>query len=187
VIEESFRRHRNLLFTIAYEMLGSSADAEDVVQETWLRWAEVDPDVVRDPRAVFVLREVFDLPFDEIADAVGKSSAAVRQIAHRARLDVLAPDVVVVADGGGLAPAARRPIQGAERVARALLGGLRAADVVVTPIWLNGSPGGRVEMGGEVGAVVSFAVENGRITRIYAVSNPHKLARLNGVAPITRT
>src|SRR5262249_26180850 len=96
-------------------------------------------------RAVFVLHEVFDTPYDEVAEAVGKSSAAVRQIAHRARdhvaarrprmpvstaeqqaavdrflaavqhgdlqslLDVLAPDVVVFSDGGGLAPAARRP------------------------------------------------------------------------------
>ena len=284
-----FIAHRSLLFTVAYEMLGSAADAEDVVQETWLRWTDVDHADVRDPRAylvrivtrqalnrmrtlarrredyvgewlpeplltspevgadvelaesvsmamltvletlgpaeraVFVLREVFDIPYDEIAEAVGKSPAAVRQIAHRARdhvaarrprvqvstteqqeavdrflvairngdlhglLDVLAPDVVVVADGGGLAPAARRPIQGAQRVARALIGGLRSVDVEVKPVWLNGSPGGRIEIGGEVNAVVSFSVENGRITRIYAVSNPHKLARLDGIAALTRT
>jgi RNA polymerase sigma-70 factor, ECF subfamily len=286
---EAFVRHRDLLFTVAYEMLGSASDAEDVVQETWLRWADVDHAVVREPRAylvrvvtrqalnrlrtlarrredyigewlpeplltspdvgadlelaesvsmamltvletlgpaeraVFVLREVFDIPYDEIAEAVGKSSAAARQIAHRARdhvaarrprmpvstteqqeavdrflaairngdlhdlLQVLAPDVVVVADGGGLAPAARRPIQGAERVARLLTGGLRAADVEVKPVWLNGSPGGRIEIGGEVNAVVSFSVENARITRIYAVSNPHKLAGLDGIAALTRT
>src|SRR4029077_14087601 len=97
-----------------------------------------------DERAVFVLREVFDVPYDEIAEALGESTSAVRQIAHRARghvaarrprvavsrteqrqvverflvalttgdlqglLNVLAPDVVLVADGGGLAPAARR-------------------------------------------------------------------------------
>src|SRR3954467_12223723 len=216
----AFLAHRNLLFTVAYEMLGSAADAEDVLQETWLRWAGVDLDEVRDQRAylvrittrlaltrlralgrrresyvgsrlpqpllttpdvaedvelaesvsmamltvletlgpaeraVFVLHEVFETPYDEIAEAVGKSPAAVRQIAHRARdhvaarrprmpvstaeqqqavgrfllairngdlqglLDVLAPDVVVVSDGGGFAPAARRPIMGAERVAR---------------------------------------------------------------------
>jgi RNA polymerase sigma-70 factor (TIGR02957 family) len=287
--EEAFARHRDLLFTVAYEMLGSASDAEDVVQETWLRWADVDHAVVREPRAylvrvvtrqalnrlrtlarrredyigewlpeplltspdvgadlelaesvsmamltvhetlgpaeraVFVLREVFDIPYEEIAEVVGKSPAAVRQIAHRARdhvaarrprmpvstteqqeavdrflaairngdlhglLDVLAPDVVVVADGGGLAPAARRPIQGAERVARLLVGGLRAADVEVKPVWLNGSPGGRIEIGGEVNAVVSFSVENARITRIYAVSNPHKLAGLDGTAALTRT
>ena len=149
--EEAFARHRSLLFTVAYEMLGSASDAEDVVQETWLRWAGVDHAEVRDPRAylvrivtrqalnrmrsaarrredyvgewlpeplltspdvaadielaesvsmamltvletlgpaeraVFVLREVFDTPYDEIAEAVGKSPTAVRQIAHRAR------------------------------------------------------------------------------------------------------
>jgi RNA polymerase sigma-70 factor (ECF subfamily) len=146
-----FVAHRHLLFTVAYEMLGSAADAEDVLQETWLRWSAVDlgqvrderaylvrittrqainrlrtlgrrresyvgpwlpeplltaPDVADDvelaesvsmalmlvletlapiERAVFVLREVFDLGYDEIAAAVGKAPAAVRQIAHRAR------------------------------------------------------------------------------------------------------
>jgi RNA polymerase sigma-70 factor (ECF subfamily) len=160
---EAFVAHRNLLFTVAYEMLGSAADAEDVLQETWLRWAGVDLDMVRDQRAylvrittrqalgrlrtlrrrkesyvgpwlpeplltapgvaedveladsvsmamllvletltpaeraVFVLREVFDLEYDEIAGAVGKSPAAVRQIAHRARAHVAArrPHAVV--------------------------------------------------------------------------------------------
>ena len=48
--EEAFAHHRSLLFTVAYEMLGSASDAEDVVQETWLRWAGVDHTVVRDPR-----------------------------------------------------------------------------------------------------------------------------------------
>src|SRR4029079_8165613 len=51
---ETFVAHRNLLFTVAYEMLGSAADAEDVLQETWLRWAGVDLDLVRDPRAYLV-------------------------------------------------------------------------------------------------------------------------------------
>src|SRR5437867_8556065 len=153
---EAFLAHRNLLFTVAYEMLGSAADAEDTLQETWLRWVGVDLDNVRDQRAylvrittrqalvrlrtlgrrkesyvgpwlpeplltapdvaedveladsvsmamllvletltpneraVFVLREVFDLAYDEIAEAVGKSPAAVRQIAHRARAHVAA-------------------------------------------------------------------------------------------------
>lgn len=146
-----FVQHRNLLFTVSYEMLGSAADAEDVLQEAWLRWADVDRREVRDPRAylvrivtrlslnrmrsnarrretyvgpwlpeplltapdvaddveladsvslamltvletlgpteraVFVLREVFDFGYDEIAAAVDKTPAAVRQIAHRAR------------------------------------------------------------------------------------------------------
>jgi RNA polymerase sigma-70 factor, ECF subfamily len=286
--EEAFSRHRSLLFTVAYEMLGSAADAEDVVQGTWLRWADVDKSVVRDPRAylvrmvtrqalnrlrsvarrredyvgewlpepvltspdvgadvelaeslsiamltvletlgpaeraVFVLREVFDTPYDEIAEAVGKSAAAVRQIAHRARdhvaarrprmpvstteqqevvdrflaairhgdlqgfLDVLAPDVVAVADGGGLVAAARRPIEGAERVARLLIAASRGADLQMKAIWLNGSPGVRIDIGGEL-AAVSVSVENDRITRIYVIANPHKLARLGGVAALTRS
>jgi RNA polymerase sigma-70 factor, ECF subfamily len=287
--DEAFARHRSLLFTVAYEMLGSAADAEDVVQETWLRWADVDHAEVRDPRAylvrivtrqalnrlrslarrredyvgewlpeplltspdvaadvelaesvsiamltvletlgpaeraVFVLREVFDVPYDEIAEAVGKSPAAVRQIAHRARdhvaarrprvpvsvteqqravdrflasvrdgdlqslLDVLAPDVVIVADGGGIATAALRPIHGAERVASWLIKGLRALDFEAKPLWLNGAPAFRLDVGGQLDTAVSLAVEDGRITRIYAVRNPHKLARLDGVAALSRS
>jgi len=48
---EAFLAHRNLLFTVACELLGSAAGAEDVLQETWLRWAGVDPGAVRDQRA----------------------------------------------------------------------------------------------------------------------------------------
>jgi RNA polymerase sigma-70 factor (TIGR02957 family) len=286
---DPFVTHRSLLFTVAYEMLGSAADAEDVVQETWLRWADVDQSGVRDPRAylvrtvtrgaldrlralsrrredyvgqwlpeplltspdvaedvelaesvsiamltvletlgpaeraVFVLREVFDVPYDEIAGAIGKTPAAVRKIADRARdhvaarrprmqvsrtqqeqvverflaairggdlqdlLDVLAPDVVAVADGGGLAPAARRPLIGHDRVARAFFAFARAAPrVEVSAVWLNGAPGVRIEIDGEVHAAVSLTVENGRITRIYAISNPHKLARLGEEARLSR-
>src|SRR5690606_13380446 len=153
---ETFLAHRDLLFTVAYEILGSAADAEDVLQETWLRWVGVDLDTLRHPRAylvrvttrqallrlrtvrrrresyvgpwlpepllttpdvaddveladsvstamllvletltpteraVFVLREVFDVGYAEIAEAVGKSPDAVRQIAHRARAHVAA-------------------------------------------------------------------------------------------------
>jgi DNA-binding Lrp family transcriptional regulator len=203
--EDPFVAHRGLLFTVAYEMLGSAADAEDVLQESWLRWADVDHSQVRDPRrAVFVLREVFEMPYGEIAEAIGKSAATVRQIARRARehvaarrprvrvsrseqqavverflaalrtgrlqelMEVMAPDVVLIADGGGLAAAARAPIHGAELVGRLLA----RADRVVTPyktttVWLNGAPAGRV-------------------TRIYAVANPRKLTRLDEPAHLTR-
>ena len=286
---DAFARHRGLLFTVAYEMLGSASDAEDVVQETWLRWVDVDHADVRDPRAylvrivtrqalnrlrtvtrrredyvgawlpeplltspdvaadvelaesvsiamltvletlgpseraVFVLREVFDTPYEEIAAAVGKSPAAVRQIAHRARdhvaarrprvpvssneqrevvdrflaavrhgdlqglLDVLAPDVVIVADGGGLVAAARRPIEGAERVAGFLLLAARTVDFQATAIWLNGSPGGRIDIAGALDTAVGVSVEGGRITRIYAIRNPHKLAHLDGASALTRS
>jgi RNA polymerase sigma-70 factor (TIGR02957 family) len=287
--QEAFAHHRSLLFTVAYEMLGSASDAEDVVQETWLRWAGVDHSVVRDPRAylvrivarqalnrlqtltrrredyvgewlpeplltspdvaadvelaeslsiamltvletlapaeraIFVLREVFETPYDEIAEAVGKSPAAVRQIAHRARdhvaarrprmpvsttehqqavarflaairdgelqglLDILAPDAVIVTDGGGFVPAARRPIKGAERVAGFIMRSARSTDFEAKAVWLNGSPAARIEIGGQVDTAVSLVVENGRITHIYAIRNPHKLAQLDGVAALTRT
>jgi len=287
--DDAFGRHRGLLFTVAYEMLGSASDAEDVVQEAWLRWADVDHAAVRDPRAylvrivtrqalnrlralarrredyvgpwlpepvatapdvaadvelvenlsvamlavletlnpaeraVFVLREVFDTPYEEIAAAVDKSPAAVRQIAHRARahvaarrprvavsaaeqqaaldrflaavrqgdvqglLDVLAPDVAVVADGGGVVPAARQPVQGAARVANLLVRGLRDVDIDAAAVWLNGAPALRLTDGSGRHAAVSVAVEGGRITRIYVVANPEKLARLDAATVLTRS
>jgi RNA polymerase sigma-70 factor, ECF subfamily len=287
--EDPFVTHRSLLFTVAYEMLGSAADAEDVVQETWLRWADVDraevrhpraylvrivtrqalnrlrtlarrredyvgewlpeplltsPDVAEDvefaesvsiamltvletltpaERAVFVLREVFDTPYDDIAAAVDKSPAAVRQIAHRARehvaarrprievdraehqqvvdrflaalqtgdlhvlLDVLAPDVVLVADGGGEVAAVRRPITGRDRVARLLSRfGALAPDAEVGTVWLNGAPAARIDLAGALDTAVSLVVADGRITRIYAIRNPHKLARLDKEASLSR-
>lgn len=286
--EEAFARHRGLLFTVAYEMLGSAAYADDVVQETWMRWEQVDHGIVQNERAylvqivtrqalnrlrtmarrredyvgtwlpepvltggdvaadlelaesvsmamltvletlgpaeraVFVLREVFDVAYDEIAEVLDKTPAAVRQIAHRARehvaarrpripvsateqqavverflaavqqgdvqglLEVLAPDVVVTADGGGLASAIRRPMQGAERVAGWLVKGLSSLDHAATPVWLNGSPALRLDIDGRLDTAVSLVVERGRITHIYAVRNPEKLARLDELATITR-
>jgi hypothetical protein len=140
-----------------------------------------------------VLREVFDVPYDEIAEAVGKSATAVRQIAHRARghvaarrprmavsrteqqqvvqrfllalttgdlpglMDVLAPDVVLVADGGGLAPTARRPVEGSERVAAFLSRFSQfAPGAEIATLLLNGAvaawiePGRRAEHGGHL-------------------------------------
>jgi RNA polymerase sigma-70 factor (TIGR02957 family) len=285
--DDPFVQHRSLLFTVAYEMLGSAADAEDAVQETWLRWAGVDQAQVHDPRAylvkivtrqalnrlrsasrrreeyvgewlpeplltspdvaedvelaenvsiamltvletlgpaeraVFVLHEVFETPYDEIAEAVGKTQAAVRQIARRARehvaarqprmrvdraqqqaavdkfmaalstgdlqalVDVLAPDVVLISDGGGVVPAARRPITGAKKVLSVLSHALETRGFAVTAAWLNGMPGARVMFGGTP-AAVSLVVEDGLITRIYAMGNPHKLAWLDKVAELRR-
>jgi RNA polymerase sigma-70 factor (TIGR02957 family) len=287
--EDPFVAHRSLLFTVAYEMLGSAADAEDVLQEAWLRWADVDHSQVRDPRAylirvvtrqalnqmrtlsrrreqyvgewlpeplltspdvaedvqlaesvsiamltvletlgpteraVFVLREVFEMSYAEIALAIGKSAAAARQIARRARehvaarrprvqvsrseqqavverflvalrtgqlhalMEVMAPDVVLIADGGGLAAAARSPIYGAEGVADLLARANRmGVTFETTTVWLNGAPAGRIEFDGELGAAVSFVVENRRVTRIYLIRNPRKLARLDEPAKLTR-
>jgi RNA polymerase sigma-70 factor (ECF subfamily) len=174
-------------------------------------------------RAVFVLREVFDTPYEEIAEAVGKSPTAVRQIAHRARdhvaarrprvtvsateqqevvdrflaavrggdlqglLDVLAPDVVIVADGGGLVAAALRPVVGAERAATFLVRAARIVELDLKPVWINGSWGGRIDIGGALDSAVSITVEGGRITRVYAIRNPHKLVHFDGVAVLTRT
>jgi RNA polymerase sigma-70 factor (ECF subfamily) len=173
-------------------------------------------------RAVFVLREVFETPYDEIAEVVGKTPSAVRQIAHRARehvaarrprmqvdraqqqaaveqfmaavstgdvqglMEVLAPDVVLISDGGGLVPAARKPITGVEKVVTFLArGAAMAPDLVMTTAWLNGMPGVRIDIGGAVSAA-SLVVEDGRITRIYTIHNPHKLGWLDKVADLRR-
>ncbi|MGW5744564.1 RNA polymerase sigma-70 factor [Amycolatopsis sp. NPDC003861] len=286
---EAFVAHRNLLFTVAYEMLGSAADAEDVLQETWLRWAEVDlaevrderaylvrittrlalnrlrtmqrrkeayvgpwlpeplltaPDVAEDvelaesvsmalmlvletlaptERAVFVLREVFDVGYDEIAEAVGKSPAAVRQIAHRARrhvdarrprevvsaretkavlesfqraiegrdlqglLDLLAPDVVLLSDGGGVKQAALRPVAGAGKVGRFIVGGIGKAEIELTglPVTVNGNPALAIHVDGAFDGIMAARVEGGRITGLYFVRNPEKLTRVAAETPLT--
>jgi RNA polymerase sigma-70 factor (TIGR02957 family) len=289
VATEAFLAHRNLLFTVAYEMLGSAADAEDVLQETWLRWAGVDLETVRDQRAylvrvttrqalhrlrtlgrrresyvgpwlpeplltapdvaedveladsvslamllvletlapteraVFVLRDVFDLGYDEIAEAVGKSLAAVRQIAHRARahvaarrprgavsraqarlaleafqraaqtgdlqrlLDILAPDVVFLGDGGGVAQAALEPVVGAGEVARALATGLgRIAASSLQPAQVNGYPALILRRDGEVDTVFAVRIDDGLITGLYAVRNPEKLSRMQQETALRR-
>jgi RNA polymerase sigma-70 factor (ECF subfamily) len=286
---EVFIAHRNLLFTVAYEMLGSAVDAEDVLQETWLRWVKVDLEQVRDrraylvrittrqslnrlrtmksrkeayvgpwlpeplltapdvaddvelaesvsmalmlvletlsptERAVFVLREAFDVGYDEIAVAVDKTPAAVRQIAHRARqhvdarrprvavtasetraalasfqravetgdvqglLDVLAPDVVIVGDGGGVKQAALRPIIGADRVARFLFGGLGKAEGALTvhPTAVNGHPALIVNLDGELDGIMTIRVEGALIAGLYYVRNPAKLSRVESETPLT--
>ena len=175
-------------------------------------------------RAVFVLREVFDVPYGEIAEAVDKSAAAVRQIGHRARehvaarrprmevsrseqqevverflaavaggdlqqlLDSLAPDVVMVADGGGIAQAIVNPVTGATKVANLLRTFPRfGAGATVLPVLLNGSPGARIT-GLDDGhdTAITFVVEAGRISRIYAVRNPVKLGAIDVEATISR-
>ncbi|GIG57706.1 RNA polymerase sigma24 factor [Longispora fulva] len=287
---EVFVAHRNLLFTVAYEMLGSAADAEDVLQETWLRWVGVDLDSVREQRAylvrittrqalsrlrtlsrrkesyvgpwlpeplltapdvaedveladsvsmamllvletltpteraVFVLREVFDLDYDEIAEAVDKSPAAVRQIAHRARahvaarrprgvasraetrgaleafqraietgdlqslLDILAPDVVFLGDGGGVVQAVLRPVLGADKVARLLTAGIPRidAEVSVELVQINGGPALIIRFDGDIDNVVAARVDDGLITGLYVVRNPEKLSRVENETAMSR-
>ncbi|MEV6965549.1 RNA polymerase sigma-70 factor [Hamadaea sp. NPDC051192] len=287
---DAFVSYRSLLFTVAYEMLGSAADAEDVLQETWLRWSGVDlgvvqdqraylvrittrlaltrlrtlrrrkesyvgpwlpeplltaPDVAEDveladsvsmamllvletltptERAVFVLREVFDVEYEEIAEAVGKTQAAVRQIAHRARehvaarrprgevtptqartvldafhravetgdlqglLDILAPDVVFLGDGGGIVQAVPQPIVGADRIARVFLIGMTkiAATTKLLPAQINGYPALILRVDGDVDTVLGLRVDDGRITGLYAVRNPQKLSRVSQETAVTR-
>jgi len=219
---EAFLAHRNLLFTVAYEMLGSAADAEDVLQETWLRWAGADlgtvhdqraylvrittrqalsrlrtlgrrkesyvgpwlpeplltaPDVAEDAeladsvsmallvletltpaeRAVFVLREVFDVAYDEIAEAVGKSPAAVRQIAHRARAHVAARrprETVSPAEAQAALEAFQRAVETGD-LQRLL--GILAPDVVALS-----------DGGGVVQALPAPVVGPGRVARVLA-------------------
>ncbi|MEU1998508.1 RNA polymerase sigma-70 factor [Nocardia gamkensis] len=286
---ETFVAHRNLIFTVAYEMLGSAADADDVLQETWLRWVAVDaahvddaraylvrittrqalnrlrsmkrrreayvgswlpepllttPDVAADvelaesvsmalmlvletltptERAVFVLREAFGMGYDEIAAAVDKTPAAVHQLAHRARrhvearrprrsvtareaeaaaaafrraletrdlrglLDVLAPDVVAISDGGGIKQATPRPVIGAGKVARFIVGGLTRNDVALTveATTVNGSPALALYVDGELDGVIAMRVEDTRIAGLYYVRNPQKLTRVDSEIPLT--
>ena len=271
-------------------MLGSAADAEDVLQETWLRWADVDHDEVREPRAylvrittrlalnrirtlsrrresyvgpwlpeplltspdvaedveladsvstamllvletltpteraVFVLREVFDMPYDEIGAAVDKTPAAVRQIAHRARnhvdarrprevvgsaernavierfmsavatgdlqslMDVLAPDVVLITDGGGVKQAALRPIHGPDKVLRFLAAvmALAPGEPTADSITVNGATGLRFLLDDQLDTIATMRVDDGLVTGLYLVRNPDKLGRVAEEVPLSR-
>ena len=278
---DRFTHLRPLLFTIAYEITGSATESDDVLQESYLRWAEVDLFTVMDTkaylarlvtrqalnalrartrrredyigpwlpepllievdpvadvllaesvsmamlvvletlcpdeRAVFVLREVFGFRHEQIAAALGKSTAATRQMAHRARehvqsrrkrfepvdskvsidittqflmaaatgdldglMAVLAPDVVWTADSDGKASAARRPVSGALRVAKLIVGLIRLGgpDGRGEPAIYNSAPALMLYLGDKLEGIVSVEVIDGKITNLYAMRNPEKLA-----------
>jgi hypothetical protein len=102
---------------------------------------------------------------------------------------VLAPEVVSVADGGGkVRGAARRPIVGAEKLARYLVGGMAKVEgaLVAAATWVNGQPGVRMELDGVLVGVVSLTVEDGRITRVYSIANPDKLGWVDEEAVLGR-
>lgn len=285
---ETFTEHRELLFAIVYSMLGTVADTEDVLQETWLSWERrfpagaidhpraylvrvaVNAAMARDraikrrretyigpwlpeplpgaeepdaadhlmrsesvsmalmvvleslspaERAVFVLREVFGYGHTEIAEMTGKSSVAVRQLAHRARshvrarrpryrvdprvhrevterfmtavaggdmdglFDLLAPEVTLICDGGGRAPAAGpRPLHGAERVGGLLLrrGFGLSEEVELDYRSVGGAPAALMYRDGRIVSVLvlDLDAEGDRVTGVYAVTNPDKLTHL---------
>ena len=294
-----FDEHRGLLVSVAYRVLGSVTDAEDTVQEAWLRWSGVDHTEVADPRAflvrvttrlaidrlrrakarresyvgpwlpepiltgrgdlaedaamaesvsmamlvvletlspleraVFVLREAFGMPHSEIADVLGRKEEAVRQLARRARghvrerrtrfdadrteqrrvterfleaatggdleglMAVLSPGVTLVADGGGRALAPRRPVQGAEKVARFLVaianeektarflesvGSEPSGEIRLHPTQVNGGPGLVITAGGEPVSALVLDVYDGMVRTIRLVANPEKLAGVRAV------
>ncbi|MBA0048953.1 RNA polymerase sigma-70 factor [Mycobacteroides sp. LB1] len=288
-----FTHLRPLLFTIAYEMLGSATEADDVLQESYLRWAQVDLDTVTDTkaylaqivsrqslntlransrrreeyvgpwlpepmrvaeddastdvvlaesvsmamlvvletlapdeRAVFVMREVFGFDYSEIASTVCKSEAAVRQMAHRARehvqsrrrrftptdqqteelttkfllaaaggdvealVEMLAPDAVWTSDGGGKVSAARRPVYGADRVARVAIGLSRAAasfpDVRLELSTYNSMPALLIYSEGRLDAVLAVSITDGKVAHVFAIRNPDKLATAETARHISR-
>jgi len=292
---ERFTALRPLLFTIAYEILGSATESDDVLQESYLRWANVDLSTVQDTkaylaqlvtrqslnalraqsrrredyigpwlpepllvetgnntdasadvilaesvsmamlvvletlspdeRAVFVLREVFGFSHDEIASTIGKSTAAVRQMAHRARehvqsrrkrfepvdpklsmeitsrffaaastgdvdglIDMLSADVVWTADSDGKVSAARRPVAGAERVAKLVIGLVRVAGESgrVEPAMYNNAPALKLYLGDSFEGVITVEITDGRISHFYAMRNPDKLAGVDIPREISR-
>jgi RNA polymerase sigma-70 factor (TIGR02957 family) len=290
-----FDRHRRLLFSVAYQMLGSVADAEDTVQDAWLRWSAGDRGEVADPRAflvrivsrlaldrlrsaraqretyvgpwlpeplltdpvprsappdpaeavelgeevslavlvvletlspieraVFVLREVFGMSWSEVAGVLDRSEAAVRQLGHRARehvqarrprfdtdrratrevterflaaavsgdveslLAALSPGVVLVSDGGGKVKAARRPIVGADKVARFLAAiGPQGAELGlrVGMAEVNGAPA--IVAWNDEGPYMALqlVLVDGLVDQVMYMGNPDKLA---GIARATR-
>lgn len=289
---ERFTLLRPLLFTIAYEILGSATESDDVLQDSYLRWAAVDLSTVRDTksylaqlvtrqalnalragarrreeyvgpwlpepllldeqdpsadivlaesvsmamlvlletltpdeRAIFVLREVFGFDYSEISDAVGKPAPTVRQVAHRARehvqarrkrfgevdpqrnaeltaqflataasgdvetlVTMLAPDATWMADSNGKVSAARRPIVGADRVARAVSGMMsRGAQWLRTEfVTCNSAPAVLLYLGEELQGVISVEIIDDKITNFYVMRNPDKLRALTTARSISR-
>jgi RNA polymerase sigma-70 factor (ECF subfamily) len=289
---ERFTALRPLLFTIAYEILGSGTESDDVLQESYLRWAEVDLSTVQDTkaylaqlvtrqslnalraqsrrredyigpwlpepllletkdassdivlaesvsmamlvvletlspdeRAVFVLREVFGFSHHEIAATIGKSPAAVRQMAHRARehvqsrrkrfepvdpqlsmeltarfftaastgdldglIEMLSEDVVWTADSDGKRSAARRPVAGAERVAKLVVGLVRMAGESgrVEPATYNNAPALKLYLGDSFEGTITVEITDGKISHFYAMRNPDKLTGVDIPREITR-
>jgi hypothetical protein len=123
----------------------------------------------------------------EQEEVVERFLAAIRDGDLQGLLHVLSPDVVAVGDGGGIAPAARKPVVGRDRVARALSAvSTIAPGLELSTVWLNGAPGIRGDVDGALMGAVSVSVEEGRITRIYAIGNPHKLAGLGQEALLSR-
>jgi RNA polymerase sigma-70 factor (ECF subfamily) len=289
---ERFTLLRPLLFTIAYEILGSATESDDVLQESYLRWAKVDLSTVQDTkaylaqlvtrqslnalraqsrrreeyvgpwlpepvqiesndastdvvlaesvsmamlvvletltpdeRAVFVLHEVFGFSHDEIASTIGKSAVAVRQMAHRARahvqsrrkrfepvdpqlsmeittrfftaastgdveglLQMLSPDVVWTADSDGKVSAARRPIIGADKVARVIVGLVRVAGERgrIEPATYNNAPALKLYLGDSFEGVITVEIVDGKISHFYAMRNPDKLGSIDIPRVITR-
>ena len=105
----------------------------------------------------------------------------------QALLDVLAPDVVVRADGGGVVNASRQPIEGPSGWRKLLASfAAHAPGAIVDTVWLNGSLAARIALDGEVKGAIRLVVEDGRISRIYAIFNPHKLTRMGALAELTR-
>ncbi|NUS12481.1 MAG: RNA polymerase subunit sigma-24, partial [Streptomyces sp.] len=103
-------------------------------------------------------------------------------------LGMLAPDVVLVGDGGGLRTAATAPVTGAEAVARALSAGLPVLGARATLEWLqvNGSPALLVRIDGEIDDVVTVRIDDGLISGLYVVRNPEKLSRVARETPVSR-
>lgn len=288
--DEVFTECRPLLFTVAYEILGSAADAEDVLQDSYLRWSATDVGSVEHPRpyrvqtvtrqalnqlraasrrredyvgswlpepirtepdasedailaesvsvamllvletlspherAVFVLSEVFGYSHPEIADMVGKSAVAVRQIAHRARahvqarrrrfvpdtrtsgavverfllaakggdvaglMDLMAPDVVQISDGGGVVTAARKPIVGPERVAQFLIGLANNAmeGFGVEFATYNALPAVLFTENGKLDSILLVEIVDDRVQTLYGIRNPDKLRTSAAVRPLAR-
>ena len=280
-----FEEHRGYLIGVAYRVLGRVTDAEDVVQEAWLRWSRMDSSEVEIPRAflvrvttrlaidrlrrvkarresyvgpwlpepvltghdvaedvalaesvsmamlvvletlspleraVFVLREAFGLPYAEIGEVIGRKEEATRQLARRARdhvreggarfeadretrqqvterfleasldgdvealMRVLAPGVTLVADGGGRARAPRRPVHGADKVARFLVAVATDAgpELRTHLVQVNGGPGVVVTSDEETVAALVLDVAGGVVRTVHLVANPEKLAGVRGL------
>jgi len=198
----AFERERGRLFGIAYRMLGSVAEAEDVLQDAWLRWQGVEHGMVENP-AAYLVRLVTRLSIDTLGAArnrltdyvgpwlpepiVGRRVESLSEDPGDGDMDgmvaLLAQDATLYSDGGGKVKAAQKPIHGAESIARFLVGirrqGIRTQVAFeLRPAIVNGRTGFVTLVEGRPYNVFALDTEPGRIRGVYVVANPDKLGRI---------
>lgn len=200
-MDEAFAACRPRLLGIAYGLLGELTEAEDVVQDAWLRWHQADRDEVRNAEA-FLVTVTTRLALDRLRSARARNHAGDatrrRKVSEeeRQRLTVaflgaaisgdmdgvrelLAADAIMYTDGGGVVTAARKPIYGAAKIARFMVRVQRKSsfpdDPVYTPVLVNGDPGVLMESVADgFLSIAAVEIADGAVQAVRFFNNPER-------------